>query len=69
MRFLTNEKDKKKYYMKDFPDQQFVSIWLEALNIKNASKMMWEYKILTNYVLDKMGGFDINGWKIRNYVD
>ncbi len=31
--------------------------------------MMQEYKILTNYVLDKMGGFNINGWEIRNYVD
>ncbi len=28
--------------------------------------MMREYQKLANHVVNKMGGFDIDGWKIRS---
>jgi predicted nucleotidyltransferase len=65
-RFLIDEKDKKKYCVRDFPDKEFKKLFLTALKIKEKSKMMIEYKNLTNHVLEKMGGFNINGWKIRS---
>lgn len=65
-RFLLNERDKKKYKIKDFPDKNFVRMYVRAFNLKEKSKMMREYALLTNYVLNKMGGFKVNGWKIRS---
>lgn len=65
-RFLVDEQDKKKYCISDFPDQEFVKMYVNALNIKDKSKMIKEYQKLTNHVLDKMGGFNIDGWKIRS---
>ena len=64
-RFLTNENDKKKYCIKDFPDENFVKMYIKALECKDKSKMIEEYKNLTNYVLDKIGWFNIDGWKLK----
>lgn len=65
-RFLINEKDKKKYFVGDFPDEEFVTLIVSAMNLKDNSEMMKEYKTITNHVLEKMGGFDIDGWKINS---
>ncbi len=65
-RFLTNEQDKKKYHIAHFPDQTFVRIFVKAMETKDKKNMMSEYKKLTNHVLVKMGGFEIDGWKIRS---
>ena len=64
--FLVNKKDKKKYCINDFPDKTFVKIYVNAMNLKDKAKMMKEYQKLTKYVLTKMGGFNIDGWKIRS---
>ncbi len=64
-RFLVDEKDKKKYHIKNFPDEKFVKMYINAINIKDKSKMMKEYQKLTNHILDKMGKFNVDGWKIR----
>ena len=37
-----------------------------AINIKDKTKMMEEFKTITKYALKKMGGFNIDGWKIRS---
>ncbi len=66
--FLVNEKDKKKYKIGDFPDKIFVKMFVDAMNLKDKQKMMKEYKKLTAHVLDKMGGFNIDGWKIKNPI-
>ena len=63
-RFLEDKKDKKKYAVNDFPDKKFKKMFLKAMKLKD--KMMGSYKKLINYVLNKMGGFDINGWKIKS---
>lgn len=53
-RFLINENDKKKYLVDNFPDEKFVRLFISSINIKEHSKMMDEYKIITNHVLGKM---------------
>jgi len=65
-RFLVDEKDKKKYHVSNFPDGEFVKMFVKAMNLKDKSRMMKEYKRLSKHVLDKMGGFNINGWKIKS---
>lgn len=68
-RFLTNNKDKIKYYVKEFPDLVFLKLYVNAITLNDKNKMMKEYQKLTKYVLDKMDGFNIDGWKIRSSVE
>lgn len=65
-RFLTNEKDKKKYNVTEFPDSEFLKIYVRAIKLEDKNKMMKEYQKLTKHVFDKMGGFNIDGWKIKS---
>jgi len=65
-RFLTDERDKKKYRIANFPDQEFVKMYIKAIHLKDYEEMMKEYDKLSNYVLNKMGGFNIDGWKIKS---
>lgn len=65
-RFIVNGKDKKKYDVGDFPDKKFVKMFVKAINIKDKSEMMKEYQKLTNHVLKKMGGFNVDGWKLKS---
>ncbi len=65
-RFLVDDKDKKKYHIANFPDERFIGMIVSAIKLKDDSKMIIEYKAITNYVLQKMGGFNIDGWKVRS---
>ncbi|MDC7220503.1 MAG: nucleotidyltransferase domain-containing protein [Spirochaetales bacterium] len=65
-RLLVNEEDKTKYHVSDFPDEVFLRMFVNALFHKDKLTMMKEYQELTNHVLEKMGGFNIDGWKIRS---
>lgn len=64
-RLLINKKDKKKYLIRNFPDKEFVKIFISAIKIQDKATMMKTYKKLTNHVLKKMGWFNIDGWKIK----
>lgn len=65
-RLLIDEKDKKKYHIRSFPDQEFVKIFVPMMKMQNKATMIKGYKKLTNHVLKKMGGFNIDGWKIKS---
>jgi predicted nucleotidyltransferase len=61
-KMLTNEKFRKKYGIKNIPDQKFVSLFKKCLEKASLDKI----EQLTDYVLKKMGGFKIDGWKIKS---
>ena len=65
-RFLTDKKDKIKYNIRDFPDKIFVSKFVEAMQETNIKNMLLKFEKLTQYVQAKMGGFNLDGWKIRS---
>jgi predicted nucleotidyltransferase len=65
MRFLVDDSDKEKYCVVDFSDKQFVKMFVGALTLKKKTQMCSAYVELTDYVLNKMGGFAINGWRLR----
>ncbi|PIN75430.1 hypothetical protein COV18_03370 [Candidatus Woesearchaeota archaeon CG10_big_fil_rev_8_21_14_0_10_37_12] len=50
--------------IKKFPDQKFVNMFINTIEL-NEKKMIDSYKWLTWHVLGKMGGFNIDGWKLR----
>ena len=63
------DKDKIKYRLSDFPDKVFLEKYVKAISLKDKVEMMKEYKQITKYVLNKMGGFNINGWKLKSPVE
>lgn len=69
IRFLENENDKKKYMIPDFPDKVFQNLFVKAAVSSDTNEMVILYENITNHVLNMMGGFKIDGWKIRTPLD
>ena len=65
-RCLENEKDKKKYHVRNFPDQTFALKFVSLLKQTDKSKAITDFHKLTDHVLKRMGGFNIDGWKLRS---
>ena len=65
-RFLTNRKDQEKYCIPEFPDAKFKNMFIGAMKETKREKMIENYKKLSDYVQDKMGGFNIDGWKLNS---
>lgn len=57
---------KRQYSDKDFPDRDFVKMYVNAIVLKDKEKLMDEYRKITDHILSKMGGFNINSWKITD---
>jgi predicted nucleotidyltransferase len=68
-RFLTDKKDQAKYKLPNFPDEVFRKRFVKAMTLKNSKEMLNEFKGLVKYVQNKMGGFNIDGWKMKSPVD
>jgi predicted nucleotidyltransferase len=67
--YLTDESYLVKYLKKPFPDLEFIGLYLSAIQENDTLKMMVRYTALTELVLQKMGGFNIDGWKMRSDLD
>lgn len=65
-RFLTDKKDQKKYLINKFPDKKFVGLFLQSIKEKDRHKMLQRFTKLARYVQNKMGGFNIDGWKFKS---
>ncbi|MCK4650363.1 nucleotidyltransferase domain-containing protein [Candidatus Pacearchaeota archaeon] len=68
-RFLTDKKDRSKYLISDFPDKVFLKNFVLAIKEKNQKKMLRRFVELSKYIQDKMGGFNIDGWKFKSNVE
>lgn len=68
-RFLTEKKDQKKYLISEFPDKEFKKIIIRAIDERKDKNKLVLFKKLTKHVQNKMGGFNIDGWKLRSPVD
>jgi hypothetical protein len=67
--YLSNSTYLDKYLKESFPDEQFKQSFINALQEVDRMKMMECYEQLSQYVLNQMGGFEIDGWKLRSPVD
>lgn len=65
-RFLENSFDQKKYLVSDFKDKIFVKLFIESSKLKTPKGMFKSYRELCLHVLKKMGGFKIDGWKVKS---
>lgn len=64
--FLENRKFRNEYMMEEFPDREFKKLLREALVTKSRKDKMRIMERITSHVTGKMGGIDIDGWKLYN---
>jgi predicted nucleotidyltransferase len=69
LKFLSSTKERAKYRLEDFPDKRFVALFMKAVVLKDRKKMMNEYRSVAEHVLKEMGGFEIDGWKLRSDLE
>jgi len=50
--------------MPAFPDKIFVKRWLACMTVSAKDDKQKQVKKLTQYVLQKMGGFDVDGFTL-----
>lgn len=67
-RFLFDRKDKKKYMVSEHPDKEFVLNFRETMKLQDKELMMKKISVLIDMVLNKMNGFNIDGWKIKGEI-
>lgn len=60
------EEARKKYLMNPFPDEDFSGMLSQAVTETDKDRMLKYAEDITWYVLRKMGGFEIDGWKFRS---
>lgn len=65
LRLLTQSAEQKKYMIQAFPDDAFGEALCNALMGWKKKIMVNTLRTLTQYVLDSMGWFAIDGWKVR----
>lgn len=68
-RYFTDSKYLTKYLKEPFPDTHFAHIYVSAIEAKEQAEKVELVKQLTNYVLDKAGGFSIDGWQLKSNLN
>ncbi|WP_421378694.1 nucleotidyltransferase domain-containing protein [Bacillus salacetis] len=67
--YLSDETYLKKYLKDPFPDKDFSSLFLKSLSAGTEEEMVSYFEKLSSYVLVKMGGFTIDGWKLKSPIE
>ncbi|MBM7584104.1 putative nucleotidyltransferase [Bacillus pakistanensis] len=67
--YLSEQNFLTKYRKSAFPDEFFSRKFQRALKLSHRDEMMAIYHQLAEYVLLKMGDFQINGWKMRSPIN
>jgi hypothetical protein len=67
--YLSEENYLKKYLKEPFPDQDFSKVFQKALKVTAKEEKMMQFRKLSSHVLAKMGGFEIDGWKMKSPIE
>ncbi|MNJ69940.1 hypothetical protein D3C77_663500 [compost metagenome] len=52
-----------------FPDLYFSQLYIKGIGEECQDEKVRIYKELTEYVLSNIGGFNIDGWKLRSKLE
>ncbi|MCL5438563.1 MAG: nucleotidyltransferase domain-containing protein [Patescibacteria group bacterium] len=63
--YFTDSDLRKRYLLEEFPDNKFVEIYKKALSADGKVEMIQISKNVVNYLHQKMGGLNIDGWKVK----
>jgi predicted nucleotidyltransferase len=69
LRFLSDKKDQQKYNIPELADRAFTNIFISAMKEKNDKQRLDIFIKLVKHVQNKMGGFNIDGWKLRSSLE
>lgn len=67
--YLSDSTYIKKYLKNIFPDTKFNNTFIRAIQEVDGQKMMEVYEELVTHVFNQMGGFNIDGWKLKSTID
>ncbi len=67
-RFFTDKEYARRYNIKEFPDGEFVAQYIKCIEVQERTVLYQHLTELKEYVLRAMGGFEIDGWKLRTPV-
>lgn len=65
LRQMEDAEFREKYQIEEYPDQIFAKLFCECLRADETETCFAKFTQLTEYVLRKMGGFNIDGWRSR----
>ena len=66
---ITSEIVRKKYLLKELPDKDISDLIEKCIVLESKKDRIENYELLTNKILDLLGGFDINTFKFKSPVD
>jgi predicted nucleotidyltransferase len=67
--YLTEPVYLQKYLKQPFPDEAFASKFVQAAAASSEDDMVHHYEYLCHHVLNKLGGFSVDGWKMRSPIE
>lgn len=68
-RYLTQNSYRDKYKVKEFTDAYFRDELLKIFSLNDYIEKMKVLEKLVQYVLNEMGGLELDGWKIKSELD
>ncbi len=66
---ITSEIVRNKYLLEEIPDKEICELIKNCIVISDIKERMNNYELLTNKILDKTSGFDIDKFKFKSQVD
>ena len=66
---ITSEIVRKKYLLRELPDKDISDLIVKCISAIGSEEKMESYQNLTTAIIDKFGGFDVNGYKIKSDVE
>ncbi|WP_456274481.1 nucleotidyltransferase domain-containing protein [Bacillus sp. AK031] len=58
-----------KYLKPPFPDEEFALAFIQSVDASEKDDMVQNFAKLCHHVLNRMGGFSIDGWKMRSPIE
>jgi len=68
-RLIFDKKNQKKYLVRELEDKKFKSLFKKCLEVKSKKDKIEAFKNLNRHILKELGGFNIDGWKIKTKAE
>jgi len=66
LKYLENKEFRERYGFRELTDRTFSALFVKCLEEKDEKQKMKTIEKISGHVLNKMGGFNIDKWKIRS---
>ena len=66
---ITDDTVRRKYLLRELPDAKISSLIAAAITAVGRKEKLDNYQMLTETIIDRFGGFDIDGFKLKSALD